>query len=140
MTRIDRIEWRLWLLTDACLIDGLFFDHRGLWAAVFMTAVQPPLLAIARGAIASFPSQVRLVFMLMLLAGMWPPLSFLHWIQLAGLSSLLVFDYCLLARILSLAPGNREGPLTWRRIAETFLSAPVDGSFLDAQAARETIV
>ena len=52
----------------------------------------------------------------MLLAGLWPPLSFLHWIQLIGTTARVTTGYCLLARLLSLLPWNRSEKLSGRLI------------------------
>ncbi len=138
--RVGSLQWPMWLATDACLAAGLFIDDRAIQAAILMTAIQTPVIAITRSEVRSFPAQVRLAFMSMLVAGMWTPLSFLHWIQLFGLSSMLIFDYCFLARCLSLAPGNRRVPLTWKLVAETFFSAPVRGSFIASMRSREILL
>jgi hypothetical protein len=50
--------------------------------------------------------------------------------QLAGTWVRLVFDYCPLARIMSLMPWNLREPLSVRLVKRTFLARPVTGSIL----------
>lgn len=82
-----------------------------------------------QGSIGSMAVQVRLVYAGLLVAGLWPPLRGLHCAQLAGTLVLLGFDYCILARTLSLAPWNRRVPLTARLVWRTFASPPTRGRF-----------
>ena len=58
----------------------------------------------------------------MLIAGLWGPLKWIHWMQLVGTTARVLVGYCLLARTLSLAPWNRRQPLSWTVAARTFLS------------------
>lgn len=78
----------------------------------------------------TLPMQVRIAYLGILALGLWPPLSLLHWMQLAGTSALLAFDYCPLARTLSLMPWNRRVPLTGRLVLRVLLAPPVRGSTL----------
>jgi hypothetical protein len=78
----------------------------------------------------AFPVQVRLGYLGLLLLGLWPPLSFLYWIQLAGTSAMVCFDYCPLARFLSLMPWNRRETFTLSVLRRTFLSPPARGNIL----------
>jgi hypothetical protein len=70
----------------------------------------------------AFPVQVRTAYLSMLVAGLWEPFHWVHWLQLAGTTARVVIGYCLLARTLSLAPWNRRQPLSPDLITRTFLS------------------
>jgi len=61
-------------------------------------------------------------------------LGFLHWIQLAGTTAMVLVDYCPGARLVSLMPWNRRVPLTLGLVVRTFVRPPVRGSILDAPA------
>jgi len=111
------LEWWYWL---AGAMAG----------AIALTAWQALYLAWRSGVPTSFPVQVRLAYLGLFIAGLWPPLVVLHWIQLCGTTVMVLADYCLLARCLSLLPWNRHVPLTWRRVLRTFLSRPVKGNIL----------
>lgn len=72
--------------------------------------------------ITAFPVQVRGAYLGLLLTGLWGPLLWIHWMQLAGTTARILAGYCLLARMLSLAPWNRRQPLTSGLVQRTFLS------------------
>lgn len=76
------------------------------------------------------PMQVRLAYLGMLVAGLWPPLAFLHFIQRVGVTANVFLDYCLLARLLCLAPWHRREPLTLGAVWQTLTVPPVPGSIL----------
>jgi hypothetical protein len=73
---------------------------------------------------------------LLLAIGLWSPLQVIHWLQIAGTLTLVIFDYCLLARTLSLMPWNRMQPLSIPLIKRTFFTKPVTGSFLESAVVR----
>jgi hypothetical protein len=72
--------------------------------------------------LAAFPVQVRVAYLAMLLAGLWEPLQWIHWLQLAGTTARVFGGYCFLARTLSLAPWNRWQPLTLALVKRTYFS------------------
>jgi len=119
------LTWWLWALTGAAVSASLAGWGPGLRAALAVTAVQAVHQAARTRSVHSFPVQVRAAYLLILLAGMWPPLRVVHALQLAGTVALVVFDYCPLARMLSLLPWNRRRPFTLSLLRTTFLSPPV---------------
>lgn len=119
------LTWWLWALTGGAVAASLAGWGPGLRAALALTAVQVVHQAARTRSVHSFPVQVRAAYLLILLAGTWPPLRALHPLQLAGTVALIVFDYCPLARMLSLLPWNRRHPFTLSLLRTTFLSPPV---------------
>jgi hypothetical protein len=122
--------WWSWLFTGVALAAGLAGWRPGFTVAMVLTALQGVHFALRARSAVAFPVQVRVLYLGVLVVGGWPPLAFLRWVQFVGLVGLLAFDYCLAARILSLMPWNRRGPLTLARVRATFLSRPVSGSIL----------
>ena len=61
-------------------------------------------------------------FLAMLIAGLWGPLQWVHLMLFAGITARMLFGYCLLGRILSLAPWNRWQPVSLSLVRRTFLS------------------
>jgi hypothetical protein len=53
-----------------------------------------------------------------------PPIRWLYWLPAVGTLALVVFGYCLLARILSLLPWNSPETCSIARLRRTFFSAP----------------
>src|SRR5512134_657507 len=124
------IGWWYWLATVTALALGLAGWNPGYGMAMGVTLIHGIHYLRLGHRPASLPMQVRIGYLGLLALGLWQPLAFLHWMQLAGTSALLVFDYCLLARTLSLMPWNRRVPLSSRLIRRTFLTPPVRGSVL----------
>jgi hypothetical protein len=124
------LVWWYWLATEAAL--GANLAGASLSGAIALTIVQGIHLGVRARSPVALPVQVRAVYLGALLLGSWPPLRVLHWLQFAGTGVLLVFDYCVLARTLSLLPWNRRGALTRARVRATFLSPPVRGSIAAA--------
>jgi hypothetical protein len=132
MKRRLNVVWWWWLVTGTALGGRLGGWGQGLALAMALTVLQAIHLAVRTARSTSLPVQVRASYLALLVMGSWPPLAFLHAAQLAGTIALLVFDYCPLARTLSLFPWNRRGPLTLARLRATFLTPPVRGSILEA--------
>jgi len=76
----------------------------------------------------AFPVQVRVAYALILLVAFWPPLYWLLYFVILGTSAMVLFDYCFLARFMSLMPWNHNQKFSWKLIIETFFSKPVSGS------------
>ena len=119
------IAWWFWLAVDVLLATSLLADRRMFAAVLAVAAIQIPVFA-SRGT--SFPVQVRITYLSLLVVGLWRPLGFIHWIQLAGTTAMILVGYCLLARCLSLLPFNRTEPLTAALVARTFFTPPVEWS------------
>jgi hypothetical protein len=132
MNRIREISWWYWLVTGLFLAGALSGCPLGFTPAIGLTVVQTLHYLMKEGAVKAFPVQVRIGYLAWMLAGLWGPLGFLHWIQLVGTAAAVLVDYCPMARMLSLLPWNRRSPLSLRLLLETFLHPPVRGNILDA--------
>lgn len=132
-SRFNDIRWWYWLVTAVLLAAYLVAGLRAaIFAAIALTAVQLVHFAAREGELTAFPVQVRAAYLGLLAAGLYPPLVFIHWIQLIGTWAMVLVGYCLLARALSLLPWNRRQPLSAALVGRTFLSPPVRGSIVDA--------
>ena len=122
MATIHDLGWWYWFLTVGLLGAGLFGWPAGIYVAILLCGVQiGHVIWLARD-LTAFPVQVRVAYLAMLIAGLWGPLQWIHWMQLAGTTARVLVGYCLLARILSLAPWNLRPPLSLALIRRTFLS------------------
>jgi hypothetical protein len=129
------VSWWYWAITAGLLIAGLAGRFEAFYLAIALSVVQTVHFRLREGAFAAFPAQVRLVYTLILLAALLPPLNWLYWLPAIGTTALVLFGYCPLARILSLMPWNRRQPLSWLLVRWTFLTPPVKGSILRAELA-----
>lgn len=127
-SRLKRAYWQLTALALAAHFGG---SLSGLGLAIGVTALQTVHFALKRRSALAFVVQVRTAYLALLIAGLLPALAWLHAAQLAGLTALLTYDYCPLARMLALAPWNRKVPLSWPLVRWVILAPPAPGSILD---------
>jgi hypothetical protein len=124
------LKWWYWLAAELLLGAATAGWSMGLPLAFIAVAAQIVHFAARTGSMRAFPVQTPTAFFVFLVLGAWPPLAFLHWLMLAGTAARLLFDYCLLARTLALAPWNRTAPLSWALVKCVYLTPPVNGSIL----------
>lgn len=122
MTTMRDLGWWYWSVTVIFLIAGLFGWPWGILFAMALGLIQTGHALWLTGHVGAFGVQVRVVYVVMLIAGLWGPLRWVHWMQLAGTTARVLIGYCFLARALSLAPWNRWQPLSWPLVRRTFLS------------------
>jgi hypothetical protein len=77
-----------------------------------------------------FPVQIRLAFLSLLFAGALPWMTWLHVVQLIGTSAMVTIGYCPLARMLTLAPWNRNEPVSRAAVWHAFFMLPRAGGLL----------
>ncbi|MFC1771817.1 hypothetical protein ACFL3A_00535 [Pseudomonadota bacterium] len=130
------ISWWYWAATVPLLAIGLAGYAPGFIAAAALTAVQIVHFYSREKQLLAFPVQVRIAYLGLLLLAQWPPLYWVYWLQLFGTTAMVLFSYCLLARVLSLMPWNRSEPFSFKLLIRTFISAPVQGNILQGMPAE----
>lgn len=135
MSRYKQLSWWYWLATDLLLAAALWGWGLGFVPVVGLTILHMLHFRLREGTWLAFPVQVRIGYLLWLLAGLWSPLGWFHWIQIAGTTAMVLVDYCPMARMVSLLPWNRRSPLSLRLVWRTFASPPTRGSILDLDLA-----
>ncbi len=135
MARYRRIGWWYWFVTAGLLAAGLSGWPLGFVLAMDLTVIQVVHYAWREAGMTAFPVQVRVAYLGLLMLGQLGPFHFLYSIALVGTSARVFFDYCALARILSLLPWNRHEPFSLSLLRRTFLSRPVDGNVLQVLGA-----
>jgi hypothetical protein len=135
MIEFRSISWWYWF-TSACLLTASVSGWpAGFLLVVGLTAVQIIHFAIRARSVRSFPIQVRLGYLLLLIMAAPEEARWICWIPMIGTWVLVLFGYCPMARAVSLAPWNRDQPFSMALAKHTFLSAPVRGSFVNADLA-----
>lgn len=137
MQRIQQISWRYWAITDALLIAAVLGWEQGFPAVIGLNAIQAIHFMLRERSMSSFPVQVRVTYLGLLLAGQWAPLYFIYFIQIAGTTAMVLVDYCPLARFLSLMPWNRREPFTLDLLKRTVFNPPVPGNILQGLPAAD---
>jgi hypothetical protein len=122
MNRARDLGWWYWACTVVFLVIGLAGHRAGIWWAIGLCIVQVGHVAWLTQDPTAFPVQVRLAYLALLLAGLWSPLQWIHWVQLTGTTARVTLGYCFLARSLSLAPWNRHELISLGLLRRTYLS------------------
>lgn len=136
MNRMQLISWLYWAVTDALLIAAVLGWEDGFAVVIGLNAIQAVHFMLRERSTRSFPVQVRVSYLALLLAGQWGPLYFIYFIQILGTTAMVLFDYCPLARFLSLMPWNRREPLSMELVKRTVFSPPVRGNILQGLPAE----
>lgn len=122
---VTRLYWQLSALLLACHLVGW---RLGLPLVIALNVVQALHFAWVRAGWRALDAQVRLAFLGLMIVGLVPALSIVHAVQFIGVTIRLVADYCVLARLLSLLPWNRQEPLGWALVRRVLFTPPAPGA------------
>jgi len=119
-----QVLWWVWLLTAALIVVGLSGYAAGYLAAIAITFVQLLVFGIREGSALAFAVQLRIAFAALLCVCYLPYMRWLYWWPMLGTFAMLIFGYCLLARMLYLLPWNRDELMSFDMLSRTFFSRP----------------
>lgn len=122
--KLDDWTWWAWAITAALLLVGLSGYSPAFVGAMAVTAGHGLILLVRDRSRSAFSVQLRAAYLLLQLICYPPSMRWLYWLPTAGTLALVVFGYCLLARLLSLLPWNSREAYTLARLRRTFFSAP----------------
>jgi hypothetical protein len=128
------LSWWVWAITGICLAAGLMGYSSGFYAAVLISVIQTVVYDLNQTSALTFPVQIRFAYTILLILCQVPSLGWLFWVPTVGTFALVLFGYCMMARILSLLPGNRTEPMSLDLILRTFLTPP-DACVLEGRIA-----
>lgn len=120
--------WVYWAITNGLLLADVMGWSFGLSLAIVLNVIQIGHFYSETKSMASFPVQVRVAYLMLLLIALWPPLYWMLYFVILGTSAMVLFDYCFLARCMSLMPWNCKQPYNLTLFLKTFVSKPVTGS------------
>lgn len=126
-----------WQLTALLLAIHVLQAPSALALAIALNALQVVHVALRRRSLRALDVQVRVAYLGLLLIGTFPGLWPIHVVQFVGVNALLVADYCLLARLLTLLPWNRPRPLSAALVRDVLLTPPAPGPIAARLAAVE---
>ncbi len=130
MLEYRSISWWYWLVTVGFLTAGVSGWPTSFPLAIGLTVFQLIHFTIRERSFTSFPIQVRLGYLLLLLVALPKNLQLIYWIPMIGTWAQVLFGYCTMARTVSLLPWNRKEAFSFDLLKRTFLSAPVRGNIL----------
>ena len=136
MKMFYQFSWGYWLVTVVLLTLGLTYWTPAISLAILLNIIQFVHVLAAAKKFSAFPVQVRVSYLGLLLLGTIPGLQFIHLVQFTGTWAMVLFDYCPLARFLSLMPWNRRIPLSTPLVMATIFTPPVKGNILQGLPAK----
>jgi hypothetical protein len=119
-------DWTWWvrLVTACLLLIGLTGISEAFFTAILLLIAQSVLFFARERTFKAFSVQLRLAYTLLLIICFFPPIRWLFWLPAVGTFALVIFGYCLMARMLSLLSWNRTETITADLLRRTFLSRP----------------
>jgi hypothetical protein len=124
------ITWWVWAFTALLLMVGVVGFSWGFIAAIVLSIIQTVVFVLKKRSLHGFGVQIRVAYSLLLIVCYIPGMRWLYWLPMVGTFGLILFGYCLTARILSLLPWNRTEKLSTNLLRRTFLSPPVVGNVM----------
>ncbi len=122
------IGWWYWLVTGVLLIGGIATDPQFFVIAIIVTAIHTLHYIIREHSASSYPVQIRIFILLLLLISYPEPMRLLYWAPTLGAIARVFFGYCLTARFLSLFPWNRSEALSFAYVHKAFFTPPTKGN------------
>jgi hypothetical protein len=120
----DDWTWWAWTVTAILLLIGLLGHPGAFVVAMAITGLQALVMLIREKSVSAFPVQLRIAYLMLLGICLIPQMRWHYWLPTIGTFALVIFGYCLLARVLSLLPWNRQEPLSADLLRRTFLARP----------------
>ena len=110
------LSWWVWLVIALCLTAGLMGYSSGFYAAIIISVIQTVIYTLKEESALTSPVQVRFAYTGLLILCQVLFLGWLYWVPTVGTFALVLFGYCLMARIFSLLPGNRTNAKTATKV------------------------
>lgn len=120
--------WWIWLATVLSLGLGLAGFASGFVGACALSVAQAAWFLVKHRSLKPYPVQIRVAYAACLIAYLVPGFNWMFWIPVIGTMALLLFGYCLMARLLSLMPWNRQEAMNLALLRHTFLTPPIPGN------------
>ena len=133
MLEYKNIGWWYWLISAILIACGLFGWRDAFLLVVLLNVINVFHYIYRERSFTSFPVQVRIGFLFLLLVAYPEPLRGIYWIPGIGLWAQVVFGYCAMARFMSLMPWNKNEKYSAKLLKKTFISQPVNGSVMQAK-------
>jgi len=132
----DNIVTRYWAVTTILLAGIVSGCDYCLPAVIGLNIVQVIHFIYRERSLIAFPVQVRVTYLGLLCLAQAPFMFWIFWWQLIGTAAMVLFQYCFLARVMSLMPWNKREPWSMSLVKRTFFSAPVTGNILQGLPAE----
>ena len=124
------ICWWYWVASTVCLWMAVTVSPVAFDWALLIGVVQLVHFMIAERSVTSFPIQIRVGYLCVLLLSTSEGMQWILWLPAIGTLIRVTTGYCIMARNLMLMPFNRDEKLTLQFIRKAYLTPPVRGNIL----------
>ncbi|MBX7164756.1 MAG: hypothetical protein K1X74_00285 [Pirellulales bacterium] len=131
---LKNLSWWHWALTVPLLALHLAGYAWALLIATSLCALVGGYYLMLLQQLRPYPVQVRLAYLVLLVAGALPWMSWIYGVQLVGTTAMITVGYCPLLRLLSVAPWNRTEPLGRALLWQVFFREPCAGGLVRGSA------
>lgn len=131
--------WWYWLASTSCLWLAVTINPIAYEWALLIAVIQLVHFLIAEGGVNSFPVQIRLGYLSVLLLAMPEGYQWVLWVPAFGTLLRVLTGYCIMARMLMLLSINRQVKLTWHFVKAAFFTPPVRGNILHGLPAMKVV-
>ncbi len=100
-------EWWYWFITLIAIIIGLYGVVEGFYLAILISIIQFIHFTISSG-FAALATQVRLVYAILTIIALFIPYNIFYWILLFGTIMVVLFDRCMIEKVLNSMPWNKN--------------------------------
>ncbi|MEN8194495.1 MAG: hypothetical protein ABFS12_16870 [Bacteroidota bacterium] len=103
------ISWWFWFVTFLFIVAALLGYENGYSTVIVISAIQVFYFWLKEKSFAAFPTQIRIVYFLYTLFGLWDEVRFILFIiLLIGTIMVTFFGRCSIALVLKNMPWNKE--------------------------------
>lgn len=102
------IRWWFWAITMVFIVSAIAGWVPGYYVVMSISAVQVVFFLLQERSVTAFPTQIRIVYFLITLLGLWPGVRlFIYIILLIGTGMVTFLARCSIAMILKRMPWNK---------------------------------
>lgn len=106
---VKEIGWWLWAITLVFIVAALGGWLPGYYVVIGLSGLQVLYFTWRERSLIAFPPQVRIVYFVFTLFGLWAPLRIpIYGLLLIGTTMVVLFDRCVIALVLKSMPWNRS--------------------------------
>ncbi len=102
------VRWWFWAVTLVFIVVAVAGWTPGFYVVIAISAIQVLFFLAQEKSLTAFPTQIRVVYFVLTLFGMWPEVRLLVFaVLLLGTVMVTFFGRCAIALVLSQMPWNR---------------------------------
>lgn len=102
------IEWWFWPITLGFMFAGIAGWIPGFYVVIGISGLQVVFFTWKTRSLISFPNQVRIIYLIFAVIGFFDPTRIFYMVMAVSTAMVVLFDRCVLARILIKMPWNKD--------------------------------